>query len=107
MDITDEGIASADMGAEFGQSFDCFGMIDVGQEFEQKGEFAGFGGLGHKIDAVEVVSEDSFYSEIAEIIARGVQEGETGDIEGFELSEGSEEEGTGAAGGIEDSELGE
>ena len=68
MDIADESVTSADMRAEFRQRFDVGDVCDVGEQFEHEQEFAGFGGLGHEVDAVEIVCEDSTDSEIAKIV---------------------------------------
>ena len=119
----DERVAAADVEVDVGERVEAevvghFVHIDDGDHLEEEAQAGDFGRLAHDVDAVEVAEDDALVDAVLEIApVLGFERGklvlelvgpvllhprEADFVERFEDVEGREEEGAGAAGGVED-----
>ena len=126
---TDEGVAGAHVEVDVGERLDLVVSLELGDELEEEAQLADFYGLFHDVDAVEVADDDRFEDEVRlagmvaymgpdlaeiaqglgavgalrtfQVVEKAFHGLKAGGVERFEYVEGGEEEGAGAAGGVE------
>ena len=130
----DEGVAGAHVEVDVGERLDLVVSLELGDELEEEAQLADLYGLFHDVDAVEVADDDRFEDEVRlagmvadvgpdlaeiaqglgavgalrtfQVVEKAFHGLEAGGVERFEDVEGGEEEGAGAAGGVENGDVG-